>query len=42
MTMLKQSKTGIHSYMSDDRDVDELIFGTEGNSVEAEAPCSDR
>ncbi len=42
MTMLKQAKTSIHTYMSDSRDIDELIFGTEECTVEAEAPCSDR
>lgn len=42
MTMLKQATTSIHTYMSDDRDVDELIFGAEDHSVHAEASCSDR
>ncbi len=42
MTMLKQTGTSIYTYMNDDRDVDELIFGTESISVDAEAPCSDR
>ena len=41
MTMLKGIKTGIWSYVSEDRDVDDLIFGTECNQESADT-CSDR
>lgn len=41
MTMVKKN-TSVWSYVSDERDVDDLIFGTDTNSQDSQDTCSER